>query len=426
MGHAAGAEEAAFREAAATDRGWRSRVTVAESFAAATRCLAIALGFAMPISTAVTSALFVMLVVCWLFTGNYVAKYQMIRRNQVALLALALFGMYVVGLTYTTAPLSEAAGGLLKCRKYLYVPVLVTVYTHRRARDYSIRAFELAMLITLGASFLVSLGLLQSSRGTPDDCAAFKNHITQNVLMALFVALLANRACQERRLRWLYVGIILIAVYNIFFMVGGRTGYLVLFALVSLLMFQRRGLRGLAWAGALAIGVGAATYVCSGVFHERVTLAVQEAADYYNYRRDSPDSSIGERFAFYGSSALIASRSPFFGTGTGSFKHEFAKLAESKGRRTVLQPHNEYLNVLVQTGLLGLGLFLYWLYTQWAHSKRLPQDLASLAQAVLVTFVVGSLFNSVMSDTTESHVLCYFIGLCFAAVPQTPAGSQPR
>ena len=425
MHHVAEVQEASFIEQVAAARGKPLLAAVAEVFAIVTRCLAIGLGFTIPISTAGTSATFGMLVVCWLLTGDYAAKYQMIRRNRVALLAIALFGTYAVGLTYTTAPLSEAAGALLKYRRLLCIPVLVTIYTHSRARDYTIRAFELAMLITLVASFLMWWGLLESGRGTPYDCAVFKNHITQNILMAFFVAVLANRACQDRRYRWIYVGIILLAVYNILFMVGGRTGYVVLSALVGLFMFQRRGLRGLALAATLVIGVGAAAFVCSGVFRERVTLVAREVADYYNYRRDSPDSSVGERLAFYRSSVRIASQSPLIGTGTGSFRHEFAKQSESKGRRTVLQPHNEYLNVLVQTGVLGLSLFLYWLYTQWAQSKRLPRDMALLAQAVLVTFVVGSLFNSLMSDTTESHVYCHFIGLCFATFGQATAHSRP-
>ena len=281
MHHAAAMQDASLIEAAASGRRWPSRATVLEAFAAATRCLAILLGFAIPISTAGTSAVFAMLAVCWLLTGDYAAKLQMIRRNRVAVLALALFGMYAIGLTYTTAPFSgfwDTAGALLKYRKYLYVPVLVTVYTHSRARDYSIRAFELAMLITLGASFLVSWGLLQPHRGSPEECAFFKSRITQSILMALFVAVLANRACRERRFRWLYAGIILLAVYNILFMVGGRAGYLVLFALVGLYMVQRRGLRGLAFAGAVIICAGAVAFLGSGLFRERVTLGAQEVA----------------------------------------------------------------------------------------------------------------------------------------------------
>jgi O-antigen ligase len=243
--------------------------------------------------------------------------------------------------------------------------------------------------------------------------------------MAFFVVTLANQFALNSRLRWLSAAIILLAVYNILFMVGGRTGYLILFALICLLTFRRKGFRGLALAAGLMVCLGAVVYNCSSEFRERVNLAIQETADYYYYQRDSVESSVGRRLLFYRTSLLIARQNPVFGKGTGCFIVEFKKLPDNRGKIPTFNTHNEYFSVLVQTGLIGLSLFFYWLYTQWICSRQLPHEFVVLAQALLVTFIVGSVFNSMLSNHTEGWFYCYFLGMCYASVSQgTPGGEQ--
>ena len=111
-----------------------------------------------------------------------------------------------------------------------------------------------------------------------------------------------------------------------------------------------------------------------------------------------------------------------FGTGTGSFATEFSKLPENLDDPTSTTPHSGYFSVLVQTGALGLGLFLFWLYTQWTACRRLPPEMIPLAQALVVTFVVGNLVNSLLSSTTEGWLYCYFAAICFAGIAQTTPG----
>jgi O-antigen ligase len=425
MGGAVGAQEVSLTRAGLFDGHASTFVAVGDTFALATRLLAIALGATIPISTSATEVVLILLLVCWLLSGDYLARFRAIGRNRVAVLAVVMFGVYLIGLSYSPAPLPEAANALWKYRKLLYIPVLVTVFADPWTRRHALRAFILAMLVTLAASFLVSWGLLASRWGNPSDCAVFKNHIAQNTLMAFFVGVLANRACCANRLRWLYAGITLLAAYNVLFMVTGRTGHLILFALVCLLMYQRKGLRGLAWAAVLVAGVAAVTYNLSDGFRRRVNLTMQEAADYYYWQNDSPDSSVGRRLAFYRTSALIALHRPILGTGTGSFRVEFKKLPENQGKSPSANPHSVYFGTLVQVGLLGLGLLLYWLYVQWIYSRRLPPELATLARAVVVTLAVGGLVNSLISSTAEGWLYCYFTAFCFAGLCETaPSSAQ--
>jgi len=397
----------------------------ARFFTVAARQTAVLLGFTIPLWTSPTEILLGVLLLCWLLSGGFAAKWKTIRHNKVVVSALAVFAVFAIGLTYTTAPLPEAVGTLLKFRKLLYVAVFVTIFADARTRDYSIRAFEIAMLITLAASFLMYWGWLRTKYGTSLDCAVFKSHITQSVFMAFLVVVLACRARSSTgRLRWLYGGIILLAVYNVFFMVQGRTGYLVILALACLLMFRWKGARAAGLAAGLVVCLVALPYNCSSRVNQRVNLAITEAVDYFYLQRDTVASSIGRRLLLYRTSIQIIRQHPLLGTGTGSFPVEFEKMPENKGKPSTSTPHSEYFNVLVQTGLLGLAVFLYWFYTKWRYSLRLHWELGTLAQALIVAYLVGSLFNSLLRSSDEGWFYCYFIALCFAKVPPEPDAGQ--
>ncbi len=231
-------------------------------FETASQRTLVILGFTIPLSTTATEVAAIVLLCWWLLSGGYAEKIRTICRNKVAMLALAMFCTYAIGIIYSTAPWPEAARSLLTYRKFLYIAIFVTLLGESWPRRYGILAFQAAMLVTLAASFLMSWGLVQSRYGSPTDCAVFKNHITQSILMAFLVAVLACQVHSDRRLRWLYAAFMLLAVYNILFMVQGRTGYLVLLAIVCLLTFQRSGLRGLATATGLMVCLGAVAYAC--------------------------------------------------------------------------------------------------------------------------------------------------------------------
>ena len=59
--------------------------------------VAIALGFSIPISTALDNILFGLLVVLWMLGAGYHYKWQLIRNNPIAILSLALFGFLLLG-----------------------------------------------------------------------------------------------------------------------------------------------------------------------------------------------------------------------------------------------------------------------------------------------------------------------------------------
>ena len=205
----------------------------------AQRYVAIAIGFSIPISTALDNILSALLLAALAGERRLRADdTQRIRDNPVALAALALFALCVIGLAWSVG---NPADGMLFVRKYsnlLLIPILVTVFTEEEDRKRALLAFSAALVITLLASYALAFGWLPTGgviTGTPDDPTVFKYRISHNVLMAFACLLFAEMARATRgRQRWVWAVLAVLAIGNVMLMVKGRTGYVILAGLILL------------------------------------------------------------------------------------------------------------------------------------------------------------------------------------------------
>ncbi len=80
-------------------------------------------------------------------------------------------------------------------------------------------------------------------------------------------------------------------------------------------------------------------------------------------------------------------------------------------------PHNEYLLITVQLGVVGLGVLLYLFYTQLRLAAYLPGLLErNLARGLVLTVMTTCLFNSSLLDHGEGIFYAWMSGLLFAGL----------
>src|SRR3970282_165901 len=89
--------------------------------------IAVALGFSIPVSTALDSVLMVALLVCWAAGGPFREKWAAVRGNAVALAACACFLLHVAGSAYGLGSAREGLYDLDKAAVLLLVPILVSL-----------------------------------------------------------------------------------------------------------------------------------------------------------------------------------------------------------------------------------------------------------------------------------------------------------
>jgi O-antigen ligase len=384
----------------------------------------IALGFSIPVSTALDSALTLLLLVAWLAAGRYRYKYDALRANPVALAAIALWLLYAVGVLWAGDTGGNAGAYLGKYSKLLLLPVVATLLTDPRDRERALIAFAAGLLLTLALSYALWLGLLTPGRPFTGDAAnptVFKKHITQNVLIAFGVLLLSLFAWRagSRWVRLVWTGLALLAAVNVLFLGHGRTGYLVLAALVlagAIHLYRWRG----AVAATLAIPLtAAALYTLAPTFHERVAMAVGEAKDWDRER--SAGTAVGLRLEYYHNTLALVRDRPLLGVGTGGFPGAYAERVRDTGMDQARNPHNQYLLTAAELGVVGLAAFLFFLVQHGRASARLPApEERLLARGLLALMAVGCLFNSLLLDHTEGVFFVWLSGVLFAALPQKP------
>jgi len=361
----------------------------------------------IPFSTSLMGAAAIATTACWLLSGQPLTLPRLIRNNGPVFWAMILFLLLVIGLSYSPAPLPESLAVLKKYRELFYFVVTVSlVMNHPQAAQRAEDGFVAGCVLLLLVSYAMFLGLIPTHK--------FGYSIVYHITHSFFMAVLAfwclqrafNRVPHLVRIFWLLLFIA--ATVNLFYIAPGRTGMLVYIALLLLTLIQRLPWQYSIPAGLLTAALIAVAFYSSSNFSTRVMEALDEIQ---NYQAESSRTSLGMRFDWWQNSLQLISEKPLFGHGTGSFSKAQAALIEGTKTKATDNPHNEYLLLGVQSGLLGTGLFVAFLLSLIVRSISLLPPQRFLLQGVVVAMAAGCLMNSFLLDSHPGHFFAVLAGL---------------
>ena len=389
----------------------------------------VGLAFSMPISTALANVFLALTVLCWLLGGQYRSKLRTMVGNPIMLPALLLFAWLALSLAWAEGPASDQGEFLRKYGDLVLIGAFLWFTLDPRVRTRALGAFAAAMLLTLVLSYAAAAGLLPDMRwlrATPGNAVVFKLHITHGILMALAALLFGLYARSATRpalcVAWAIASGL--AVFNVLFMVQGRSGYLMLAALLVLVLIARWRWRGGLAALLVVLAGSAVVYQASAPLRMRVDLALSE---YRQWDRQVPariESSVGLRLEFIDVSLSLVRERPWLGYGVGSFPWAYREKVAGSGRVATANPHNEMLLLAVQGGLPAVALFLFLMTRLLACATRLPTTRERLLAAALTIWLfIGGLPNALLIDHTESLVFAVLSAVLFAGA--TSAGATP-
>lgn len=375
-----------------------------------------ALGFSIPFSTAAANVLLAVLLLVWLAYPDRLERLRLFWRNPVARLALLLFGILALGCLWSGVPAAERLKSLFKYSDLLLVGLLAGMLPLARQRNLALSGFAAGMLGLLLLSLAIWLGILPEGLfgKIGSGAVVMKLSITHNWLMACFAFGCAMQACFSEP-GWVRRGWALlagVAVLNVLFMVGGRTGYVVLAVLLIYSAHVWKRWRGVCLALLLAGALGAGLLMLPNHLSARVGEAVHDVRHWRPGEGASPLSSQGQRLDWYLASLELVAQRPVLGVGTGGFARAIEKHLAGSAIRPPANPHNEYLLIMVQVGLLG-GVALLWLLGggwQAARGLRSPRERA-LLRGMVLSMAVGCLFNSFLYDFTEGLLFGWMLGV---------------
>lgn len=353
--------------------------------------------FFIPFSTSLMGAAAALAAVFWLLSGKLFSLPKLMCSNPLVGLAIILFLLLVAGLVTTPAPLDDALAFLKKYRELLYFAMVVSlIMDNDGAARHAEDSFVAGCVVLLLLSYGIYFSIIPSERFGH----SVVYHITHSFFMAILAFWCLQRIFESRQYFYLWLGLFLAATFNLFYIAPGRTGMLVYVALIFLTVLQRFSWKKSIPVTALVIAVIGITFVTSTNFSSRVREAVNEMT---SYQAESSRTSLGMRFDWWQNSLALIKEKPIFGHGTGSFKTVQAELIKNSDTKPTDNPHNEYLLIAVQTGLVGLFLFVALLATQFLAACKLQPPRKYLLQGVVVAMATGCLMNSFLFDSHPGH-----------------------
>jgi O-antigen ligase len=131
------------------------------------------------------------------------------------------------------------------------------------------------------------------------------------------------------------------------------------------------------------------------------------------YEQKNEATSAGLRISFWTQSLRFIESAPLLGHGTGSIPDQFRRVAgEQSGEHAFFSsnPHNQTFAVGIQLGIVGIAL----LWAMWIAQLVLfrgPGVLAWVGLVIVMSNIVGSLFNSFIFDFTEGWLYVFGVGV---------------
>jgi O-antigen ligase len=379
------------------------------------RWLAIITAIAAPISTAVTSAASVAMLLAWLASGEVPRSLKISTEQAAGKMLLLFFAWLLVGTLYANTSWLDKSDTLLSWQKLAYTFILFGLFYQPHWKRLFVKSYLIVMVIA--ALIAVSLWLADLSVRPGRDPGIFMtNYSSQSMAFIAAIVccifLLKQQLSIEKKM--LVGAVIALFVFNIFFISAARSGYIafpfaVVFAVCCFYGFKKLPYILVITGIALVI-----TALTSTTLQQRIERGITEKA---NYQTDKELTSIGFRVIVAKNTVELIKERPVFGYGTSSFKATYGPYAAKKysdwrGRPTS-DPHNQYLFVWLENGSIGLLLFLAYIYVAIRQGLN-HQPYGTIAASVLVAVCASSLFNSHFKTFPEGYLLAFFVGILLA------------
>ncbi|WP_156168523.1 O-antigen polysaccharide ligase WaaL-ps [Yersinia pekkanenii] len=370
---------------------------------------ALLLGISLPTSSSLINISLVLILICLIVNRNSL-QFKPLLTNPLIYLPAVMFALLALSLLFSHNSYGPDMVG--KYKKLLYILPLALFFVNQ---PRWVKLFCIGFLVANAVALIgtLAVGVLHIPIGNvdPTNPTIFKLQITQNFFMALAAMLwLALAFKNQGWKRWGYGLLVAAASYSILFLVLGRTGYVALVVGLGMWLFFSLGSRQ-RW---LLVALGAVAFTALLVIPNKATSRIVQGVDEIKICmaastgnvNDACRSSMGQRSAFAIEAVRLIKQSPMLGHGAGGFYYE-----NPKANYKINNPHNQYLLETIQSGVVGLIIFLAWIVCCYRAIWQQTPILRNVLLAVLTSYMACNFFNSFLLDSSEGHLFMIFVAI---------------
>jgi len=316
------------------------------------------LAFTFPLSVALSNILVVLLAVLILVDGSFSEKIQKINSSKWMKSILLLWVMYIIYF-FIFGSFTDTFWLIKRISLLLLLPIFYSSSFSEKTVEKSVIAFLISMFLSSVIAIAENYGIINLH--STKEYAAFLRYTDHNVFLA-FSLIISLYVLFRKKLENKYRNIILFFIsFYLFslFTEGGKSGQLVfLFSIILFLTLLFKKKWKLLSLSLISVFVfSAIVYNTSDIVKNRFNY---EAKNILQYRKSDRNILLKETI-------ILIKKNPIFGYGTGSFTDEFGSVNEETQKAVSNQhktPHNNYLYVWFELGILGLIIFLSIFYFQ--------------------------------------------------------------
>jgi O-antigen ligase len=332
--------------------------------------------------------------------------------------SIAFILTLAISTTWSVAPLTEALNSLWGWRKILLLPISLVLFQEAIWKERALKGFISFSIAACVASYIMFL-LNHSVHGW-EAGVLVRNHATQGMIFSIAAFVIFTKLAitptklEKPKIAILALGILMLVI-NVSFITPGRSGYLVLLTLtiVSFVSYAMTHKKINTAIILVALLIPTLIFISPKV-HEGVSMGLNEMQ---NVDEIAKPTSMGQRVKLWGNTIEMIKEKPLVGVGLGGFEKAYSeKMKNAPDWQKVIlhDPHNQFLKIIAELGLIGLMSFLYMLATA-ALQRPSSREYRTLGLGVLLAWCGTSMFSSHFSTFTEGRFIFIWLGFMLAS-----------
>lgn len=336
----------------------------------------------------------------------------------------ASFGiLLLIGIFYPLVDAQTYLDSILSWRKFLLLPIGYILFQNckiQKDKTFKIIFYFIFSLTIINLIYKSNIlyffnpGIIAYQIGTTSSEGMFVA-----VALAIVLSSALNNANASRTDTILKYSAAAYFIFYIILFTTGRSGYLAMLIVLAFMLMKyiashtsRKKIMSLVL---LVSGVLLAMTLLmkSETSSRRIEQAIVEFQQSEKNANENVVTSIGQRVIFWKNTLQMVPEYFLVGAGTGSFKAAYAKQVSDKSglEGAITQdPHNQYLKILIEQGILGLVVFVAILLRS-LYQNKFKEEHYMLGASVTCIWMITSCFNAHFSTFMEGTFIWGWLGL---------------